>query len=151
MACAMGQCNLSVPARHTDINTDQILFPHRTAVKGNSVVASPPGISTPKKHGEMKGDMEICPDTAVSEQTRHRNRLSFLHRVSGSVCLDRFSHSYSTCACSQTHPRSPLPLQHHIPRRHAIDSHRVLTQPTIHRLLFHYLPRPMLLLFFPQG
>lgn len=54
-------------ARHTDIKTDQILFPRRTAVKGNCVAASPPGISTPRKHSEMKGDMEICPDTAVSE------------------------------------------------------------------------------------
>lgn len=35
-------------------------------MKGSSV---PPGISTPKKHVEMKGDMEICPDTAVSETT----------------------------------------------------------------------------------
>uniref|UniRef100_A0A669EE63 NCK associated protein 5 n=1 Tax=Oreochromis niloticus TaxID=8128 RepID=A0A669EE63_ORENI len=42
---------------------------NKTAVKGSSVATSPPGISTPKKHSETKGDMEICSDTAVSGQT----------------------------------------------------------------------------------
>lgn len=47
-------------------------------MKGNSVAApTPPGNSTPKKHSEMKGDVEICPDTAVSEQTRHDTRTHF--------------------------------------------------------------------------
>lgn len=80
-----GQCNLSAGSlstwradkggdRHTDVKTDQISFSRRNAVKGNGVAASLPGISTPKKHGEMKGDMEICSDTAVSPQTHGHER-----------------------------------------------------------------------------
>lgn len=59
-------------------------------MKGSCVAASPPGIATPKKHSEMKGDMEICPDTAVSEQTCHHNRtpLTLLQqRLSSRACL----------------------------------------------------------------
>ena len=40
----------------------------RAAAKGNSVSASPPAISSPRKHGELKGDLQICPDAAVSAQ-----------------------------------------------------------------------------------
>ncbi|TNN50738.1 hypothetical protein EYF80_039059 [Liparis tanakae] len=47
------------------------------AVKGNCVAAAPPGTSTPKKHGDAKGDMETCADTAVSEPTRRRGRLYY--------------------------------------------------------------------------
>lgn len=60
-----GTCKLII----ADAKTDQGRFYCRTALKGNCVAASPPGSSTPRKHGEMKGDMEICSDTAVSEQT----------------------------------------------------------------------------------
>ena len=81
-----GQRNLSAGSLSTwrvdkggdwriDITTDQISFSRRNAVKGNCVAASSPGISTPKKHGEMKGDMEICSDTAVSPQTRCHERM----------------------------------------------------------------------------
>uniref|UniRef100_A0A665WHJ9 Nck-associated protein 5 C-terminal domain-containing protein n=1 Tax=Echeneis naucrates TaxID=173247 RepID=A0A665WHJ9_ECHNA len=45
---------------------DHFLFSRRSALKDNSVAASPPAISTPRKHGEIKAEMEICPDTAVS-------------------------------------------------------------------------------------
>lgn len=45
-----------------------VLFLLRTAVKVGSVAASPPAVSTPKKHGELKGDAQICADAAVSEQ-----------------------------------------------------------------------------------
>ncbi|KAM3857093.1 nck-associated protein 5-like [Diretmus argenteus] len=45
----------------------------RTAVKGDAVAASLPGISMPKKHSEMKGDMEICTDTATIIMTQKIN------------------------------------------------------------------------------
>ena len=50
----------------------------RTAVKGSSVTAAPPGGSTPKKHG----DMEICPDTAVSVSLSSSCLLSQIPQVS---------------------------------------------------------------------
>lgn len=56
------------------------------------------------------------------------------------VCLCINTHSFHTV---HVH-KHPPPLQHHIPSSLAIDSHCVLTQPTIHRLLFHYLPGLML-------
>lgn len=58
-----------------------ILFLLRTAVKVGSVAASPPAVSTPKKHSELKGDTQICADTAVSEQLCGRIPTGFHTRV----------------------------------------------------------------------
>ncbi|XP_041637953.1 nck-associated protein 5-like isoform X2 [Cheilinus undulatus] len=62
----MGQIASQIQCTTAFIGKDQFVkeLLGRTAVKGNSLGASPPGISSPKKHGEMKGDMEICTDTA---------------------------------------------------------------------------------------
>lgn len=119
-----GQCNLSAGSlstwrvdkggdRHTDVKTDQISFSRRNAVKGNGVAASPPGISTPKKHGEMKGDMEICSDTAVSLHLQHWFMLARTHtRTFPQV----FTLTQYMCTLTNT-SQSPPPLQHHIPLR----------------------------------
>ncbi|XP_050922069.1 nck-associated protein 5 isoform X2 [Lates calcarifer] len=71
----MGQIASQIQCTTAFIGKDQFVkeLLGRTAVKGNSVAASPPGISTPKKHGEMKGDMEICPDTATLIMTQRIN------------------------------------------------------------------------------
>ncbi|XP_051797840.1 nck-associated protein 5 isoform X3 [Acanthochromis polyacanthus] len=68
----MGQIASQIQCTTAFIGKDQFVkeLLGRTAMKGNSVTASPPGISTPKKHGEMKGDMEICPDTATLIMTQ---------------------------------------------------------------------------------
>ncbi|KAM6893127.1 nck-associated protein 5-like isoform 2-T2 [Lycodopsis pacificus] len=62
----MGQIASQIQCTTAFIGKDQFVkeLLGRTAVKGNCVAASPPGISTPNMHSEMKGDMEICPDTA---------------------------------------------------------------------------------------
>ena len=54
--------------KRTGMEPNQISFHRRSAVKGNSVAATPPSISTPKKHGDVKGDAQICADAAVSEE-----------------------------------------------------------------------------------
>uniref|UniRef100_A0A3B5B596 NCK associated protein 5 n=2 Tax=Stegastes partitus TaxID=144197 RepID=A0A3B5B596_9TELE len=71
----MGQIASQIQCTTAFIGKDQFVkeLLGRTAMKGNSVTASPPGISTPKKHGEMKGDMEICPDTATLIMTQKIN------------------------------------------------------------------------------
>ncbi|KAM9334168.1 nck-associated protein 5-like [Symphorus nematophorus] len=71
----MGQIANQIQCTTAFIGKDQFVkeLLGRTAVKGNSVAASPPGISTPKKHSEMKGDMEICPDTATLIMTQKIN------------------------------------------------------------------------------
>ncbi|XP_070813790.1 nck-associated protein 5-like isoform X2 [Chaetodon trifascialis] len=71
----MGQIASQIQCTTAFIGKDQFVkeLLGRTAAKGNSVTASPPGISTPKKHGEMKGDMEICPDTATLLMTQKIN------------------------------------------------------------------------------
>ncbi|XP_069020027.1 nck-associated protein 5-like isoform X2 [Embiotoca jacksoni] len=63
----MGQIATQIQSTTAFIGKDQFVkeLLGRTAVKGNSVTASPPGISTPRKHSEMKGNMEICPDAAT--------------------------------------------------------------------------------------
>ncbi|XP_026157625.1 nck-associated protein 5-like isoform X2 [Mastacembelus armatus] len=67
----MGQIASQIQCTTALIGKDQFVkeLLGRTAVKG-SMAASPPGISTPKKHSEMKGDMEICPDTATLIMTQ---------------------------------------------------------------------------------
>uniref|UniRef100_A0A8C2WXH3 NCK associated protein 5 n=1 Tax=Cyclopterus lumpus TaxID=8103 RepID=A0A8C2WXH3_CYCLU len=68
-------------ARRADVKKKKLSKSHflrRTAVKGNCVAASPPGISTPKKHSDTRRDMEICADTAVSEQIRQHNTSDFI-------------------------------------------------------------------------
>ncbi|XP_028427527.1 nck-associated protein 5-like isoform X3 [Perca flavescens] len=71
----MGQIASQIQCTTAFIGKDQFVkeILGRTAVKGNCVAASPPGISTPRKHSEMKGDMEICPDTATLIMTQKIN------------------------------------------------------------------------------
>ncbi|XP_059183874.1 nck-associated protein 5-like [Centropristis striata] len=71
----MGQIATQIQCTTAFIGKDQFVkeLLGRSAVKGNCVAASPPGISTPKKHSEMKGDMEICPDTATLIMTQKIN------------------------------------------------------------------------------
>ncbi|XP_042368898.1 nck-associated protein 5-like isoform X2 [Plectropomus leopardus] len=71
----MGQIASQIQCTTTFIGKDQLVkeLLGRTAVKGNCVSASPPGMSTPKKHSEMKGDMEICPDTDTLIMTQKIN------------------------------------------------------------------------------
>ncbi|XP_045915760.1 nck-associated protein 5-like isoform X2 [Micropterus dolomieu] len=71
----MGQIASQIQCTTAFIGKDQFVkeLLGRTAVKGNYVAASPAGISTPKKHGEMKGDVEICPDTDTLIMTQKIN------------------------------------------------------------------------------
>ncbi|XP_065807999.1 nck-associated protein 5 isoform X1 [Labrus bergylta] len=71
----MGQIASQIQCTTAFIGKDQFVkeLLGRTTVKGNSLAASPPGISSPKKHGEMKGDMEICTDTATLLMTEKIN------------------------------------------------------------------------------
>ncbi|XP_054479430.1 nck-associated protein 5-like [Anoplopoma fimbria] len=71
----MGQIASQIQCTTAFIGKDQFVkeLLGRSAVKGNCVAASPPGISTPKKHSEMQGDMEICPDTATLLLTQKIN------------------------------------------------------------------------------
>ncbi|XP_019207363.1 nck-associated protein 5 isoform X4 [Oreochromis niloticus] len=71
----MGQIASQIQCTTAFIGKDQFVkeLLGRTAVKGSSVATSPPGISTPKKHSETKGDMEICSDTATLIMTEKIN------------------------------------------------------------------------------
>ncbi|XP_068575555.1 nck-associated protein 5-like isoform X2 [Cebidichthys violaceus] len=71
----MGQIASQLQCTTAFIGKDQFVkeLLGRTAVKGSCVAASPPGISTPKKHSEVKGDVEICPDTATLLMTQKIN------------------------------------------------------------------------------
>ncbi|XP_074520762.1 nck-associated protein 5-like isoform X2 [Halichoeres trimaculatus] len=71
----MGQIASQIQCTTAFIGKDQFVkeLLGRTAVKGNSLAASPPEISSPKKHSEMKGDMEICTDTATLLMTQKIN------------------------------------------------------------------------------
>ncbi|XP_023275981.1 nck-associated protein 5 isoform X4 [Seriola lalandi dorsalis] len=71
----MGQIASQIQCTTAFIGKDQFVkeLLGRSALKGNPVSASPPGISTPKKHSEMKGDMEICPDTTTLIMTQRIN------------------------------------------------------------------------------
>ncbi|XP_034061209.1 nck-associated protein 5-like isoform X3 [Gymnodraco acuticeps] len=71
----MGQIASQIQCTTAFIGKDQFVkeLLGRAAVKGSCEAASPPGISTPKKYSEMKGDMEICPDTATLIMTQKIN------------------------------------------------------------------------------
>ncbi|XP_063734019.1 nck-associated protein 5-like isoform X3 [Eleginops maclovinus] len=71
----MGQIASQIQCTTAFIGKDQFVkeLLGRTAVKGSCEAAAPPGISTPKRHSEMKGDMEICPDTATLIMTQKIN------------------------------------------------------------------------------
>ncbi|XP_071320436.1 nck-associated protein 5-like isoform X2 [Trachinotus anak] len=71
----MGQIASQIQCTTAFIGKDQFVkeLLGRSALKGNSVAASPPGISTPKKHSEMKRDMEMCADTATLIMTQRIN------------------------------------------------------------------------------
>uniref|UniRef100_UPI003AAC1F05 nck-associated protein 5-like n=1 Tax=Centroberyx gerrardi TaxID=166262 RepID=UPI003AAC1F05 len=71
----MGQIANQIQCTTAYIGKDQFVkeLLGRTAVKGDSPAASVPGISMPKKHSEMKGDMEICTDTATLILTQKIN------------------------------------------------------------------------------
>ncbi|XP_030011948.1 nck-associated protein 5-like isoform X2 [Sphaeramia orbicularis] len=71
----MGQIASQIQCTTAFIGKDQFVkeLLGRTSVKGSSVAASPPEISTPKKHSEMKGDVEICPDTALLIMSQKMN------------------------------------------------------------------------------
>ncbi|KAK1876622.1 hypothetical protein KUDE01_001945, partial [Dissostichus eleginoides] len=71
----MGQIASQIQCTTAFIGKDQFVkeLLGRTAVKGSCEAASPPGISTPKKYSEMKGDMEIFPDTATLIMTQKIN------------------------------------------------------------------------------
>uniref|UniRef100_A0A3P9JTI1 Nck-associated protein 5 n=1 Tax=Oryzias latipes TaxID=8090 RepID=A0A3P9JTI1_ORYLA len=60
----MGQIASQIQSTTVLIGKDQFVkeLLGRATVKGN---ASPPAISTPKKHCETKGDMQICPDNTL--------------------------------------------------------------------------------------
>ncbi|XP_032412762.1 nck-associated protein 5-like isoform X2 [Xiphophorus hellerii] len=63
----MGQIASQIQSTTAFIGKDQFVkdLLGRTAVKVSSVTASPPAMSTPRKHGETKADLQICPDTAT--------------------------------------------------------------------------------------
>uniref|UniRef100_A0A4W5PJ13 NCK associated protein 5 n=1 Tax=Hucho hucho TaxID=62062 RepID=A0A4W5PJ13_9TELE len=54
--------------KQTDRKLIKSCFLYRSVRKGDSIAESLPGISIPKRNSDMRGDMEICSDTAVSEQ-----------------------------------------------------------------------------------
>ncbi|XP_054641041.1 nck-associated protein 5-like isoform X3 [Dunckerocampus dactyliophorus] len=63
----MGQIATQIQCTTAFIGKDQFVkeLLGRAAGKSSLVVASPTGISSPRKHTEMKGNMKICPDTAT--------------------------------------------------------------------------------------
>ncbi|XP_041834861.1 nck-associated protein 5-like isoform X2 [Melanotaenia boesemani] len=71
----MGQIANQIQCTTAFIGKDQFVkeLLGRTAVKGNSVAASPPATSTPKKQSEIKGDVQICADTATLIVTQKIN------------------------------------------------------------------------------
>ncbi|KAM3585294.1 uncharacterized protein V6R79_013311 [Siganus canaliculatus] len=88
----MGQIASQIQCTTAFIGKDQFVkeLLGRTAVKGNCVTASPPGIQAPKKHSELKGDMEICPDTATLIMTQKINLRAENEegRISDTACQD---------------------------------------------------------------
>ncbi|XP_038138048.1 nck-associated protein 5-like isoform X2 [Cyprinodon tularosa] len=68
----MGQITSQIQCTTAFIGKDQFVkdLLGRTAVKVNGVTASPPAMSTPKKHGETKADMQICTETATLLMTQ---------------------------------------------------------------------------------
>uniref|UniRef100_A0A087Y6G6 NCK associated protein 5 n=1 Tax=Poecilia formosa TaxID=48698 RepID=A0A087Y6G6_POEFO len=63
----MGQIASQIQSTTAFIGKDQFVkdLLGRTVVKVSSVTASPPATSTPRKHGETKADLQICPNTAT--------------------------------------------------------------------------------------
>ncbi|XP_034034630.1 nck-associated protein 5-like isoform X4 [Thalassophryne amazonica] len=63
----MGQIASQIQCTTAFMGKDQLVkeLLGKTAVKGSSVITSPPAISTPKRNTDMKADMEICSDTAT--------------------------------------------------------------------------------------
>ncbi|XP_057674339.1 nck-associated protein 5-like isoform X3 [Corythoichthys intestinalis] len=63
----MGQIASQIQCTTGFISKDQFVkeLLGRTAGKGNFVSTTQTGISTPKKHSEMKGDIKICPDATT--------------------------------------------------------------------------------------
>nr|XP_057906795.1 nck-associated protein 5-like isoform X2 [Doryrhamphus excisus] len=73
----MGQIATQIQCTTAFIGKDQFVkeLLGRAAGKSNSVVGSPTGISSPRKHTETKGNMKICPDAAtllISEKSNLR-------------------------------------------------------------------------------
>ncbi|XP_072235840.1 nck-associated protein 5-like isoform X2 [Leuresthes tenuis] len=71
----MGQIASQIQCTTALIGKDQFVkeLLGRSAVKGNSVATTPPSISTPKKHGDVKGDPQICVDAATLLVTQKIN------------------------------------------------------------------------------
>ncbi|KAM4602061.1 nck-associated protein 5-like [Polymixia lowei] len=71
----MGQIANQIQCGTAYIGKDQFVkeLLGRTAVKGDPTASSPPGISVPKKHGEMRPDMEIRTDTTTIIMTQKIN------------------------------------------------------------------------------
>ncbi|XP_056286745.1 nck-associated protein 5-like isoform X3 [Pseudoliparis swirei] len=88
----MGQIASQIQCTTAFIGKDQFVkeLLGRNAVKGNCVAASPPGISTPKKHGDAKGDMETCADTAtlLMSQKIHLRPENEAGRIPDAACQD---------------------------------------------------------------
>uniref|UniRef100_A0A8C2WT49 NCK associated protein 5 n=2 Tax=Cyclopterus lumpus TaxID=8103 RepID=A0A8C2WT49_CYCLU len=88
----MGQIASQIQCTTAFIGKDQFVkeLLGRTAVKGNCVAASPPGISTPKKHSDTRRDMEICADTAtlLMSQKIHLRPENEAGRIPDTSCQD---------------------------------------------------------------
>ncbi|XP_076008560.1 nck-associated protein 5-like isoform X2 [Genypterus blacodes] len=71
----MGQIASQIQCSTAYIGKDQFVkeLLVRTAVKGSPVAPLLPGISTPTKHSEMKGDVEICTNNATLIMTEKIN------------------------------------------------------------------------------
>ncbi|XP_029374012.1 nck-associated protein 5 isoform X2 [Echeneis naucrates] len=88
----MGQIASQIQCTTAFIGKDQFVkeLLGRSALKDNSVAASPPAISTPRKHGEIKAEMEICPDTATLIMTQRINLRAENEeaRITDTACQD---------------------------------------------------------------
>ncbi|XP_067356812.1 nck-associated protein 5-like isoform X1 [Channa argus] len=88
----MGQIASQIQCTTAFISKDQFVkeLLGRTALKSNSVAASPPAISIPKKHSEMKGSVEICADTATLIMTHkiHLRAENEEGHIPDSACQD---------------------------------------------------------------
>ncbi|XP_053710816.1 nck-associated protein 5-like isoform X3 [Synchiropus splendidus] len=71
----MGQIANQIQCTTAFLGKDQFVkeILGRSAGKTSSVSALPPGVTTQKKHAELKADMEICPDTATLLVTQKIN------------------------------------------------------------------------------
>ena len=65
---SLSNCTVHMKSvKQTDRKYIKSCFPYRSVRKGDSIAESLPGISIPKINSDMRGDMESCSDTAVSE------------------------------------------------------------------------------------